>query len=169
MLMLKVTGDYKDIIKYKNGKIETKEGHNIVVTSFLNLVTSLLAGKAGGIKYWAIGSGESSWSSSLPEATTSETQLTNEIGRKAINTSDITFISESGEVSDTPTNKLKITVTFGYDECTGTWREFGLFGGTSASSNANSGILIDKKNHADITKSAEMEITRELTLTLNLA
>lgn len=167
--MLKVTGDYKDTIKYKNGKIETKEGHNIVVTSFLNLVTSLLAGKAGGIKYWAIGSGESSWSSSLPEATTSETHLTSEIGRKAINTSDMVFLDSSGEVSDSPTNKLKITVTFGYDECTGTWREFGIFGGSEASSTANSGIMVDKKNHADITKSIDMEITRELTLTLNLA
>ena len=167
--MLKVTGDYKDTIKYKNGKIETREGHNIVVTSFLNLVTSLLAGKAGGIKYWAIGSGESSWSSSLPEATTSETQLTSEIGRKAINTSDMVFLDSSGEVSDSPTNKLKITVTFGYDECTGTWREFGLFGGSEASSTSNSGIMIDKKNHADIVKSIDMEITRELTLTLNLA
>lgn len=167
--MLKVTGEYKDTIKYKNGKIETKEGHNIVVTSFLNLVTSLLAGKAGGIKYWAIGSGESSWSSSLPEATTSETRLTSEIGRKAINTSDMVFLDSSGEVSDSPTNKLKITVTFGYDECTGTWREFGLFGGSEASSTSNSGIMIDKKNHADITKSIDMEITRELTLTLNLA
>lgn len=162
-----IRGDYKDTIKYTNGTVEVREGHNLIVEGIFKLITSLLADKGGysGLQYWAVGEGLSSWNSaSPPEPTEQDTQLVKEIGRKQLTASEITWVDESGNNSVTPTNRLKVRVTFGYNDCTGTWREFGLFGG-NATATANSGIMINHKNHGVIVKTTEMEVEREIIFT----
>lgn len=162
-----IKGEFKDTIKYKNGKVEVREGQNLIVTGIFKLITTLLSSKGGysGLQYWAVGEGLSSWNSSAPpEPSENDTQLVKEIGRKQLSTSDITWVDDSGSNSVTPTNRLKVRVTFGYNDCTGTWREFGLFGG-NATTSANSGIMINHKNHGVIVKTTEMEIEREIIFT----
>ena len=69
--------------------------------------------------------------------------------------------------TDIPTNILQIKHTFGVNDCNGTWREFGIFGG-NATTTANSGLLINKRHHAVITKTDEMTIERTMRFTLSL-
>lgn len=162
-----VKGEYKDTIKYKDGTVEIREGHNLIVDGIFKLLTSRLADKGGynGLQYWAVGEGLSSWNSeALPEPNTTDVKLVKEIGRKALSPSDMTWVDEGGTNSPTPTNRLKVKVSFGYNDCTGTWREFGLFGG-NATASADSGIMINHKNHGVIVKTTEMEIEREIIFT----
>ena len=165
---LSIKGEYTDTIRYANGDVEVVKGENLIVDGLLRLVTTLLGVKSGytGLKYWAVGQGNSSWDTSTPEALTTDTELTNEIGRKQISASDMTWVTSNGSDSSTPTNRLKVRVTFGANECVGTWREFGLFGG-NATDSRNSGIMINQKNHSVITKTNEMEIEREIIFTFS--
>lgn len=165
---LSIKGEYTDTIRYANGDVEVVKGENLIVDGLLRLVTTLLGVKSGytGLKYWAVGQGNSSWDNSTPEALTTDTELTNEIGRKQISASDMTWVTSNGSDSSTPTNRLKVRVTFGANECVGTWREFGLFGG-NATDSRNSGIMINHKNHSVITKTNEMEIEREIIFTFS--
>ena len=167
---ISVTGHITDkIIHLDTGEVEIREGHNLVVNSFVNLIMSLLSRKTGykGITQWAVGSGLSSWDSLPVSPSLHETSLTSEIGRKAIIPSDMKFIDSEGNESSDPTNILRIRVTFEADECNGIWREFGLFGG-DATSDLNSGILVDKRHHEVITKTSTMAIERTIVFTLNL-
>lgn len=166
--LIKVTGDVRDTIKYPDGRVEVVESHNLVVDGVFNLITSLLANKGGytGISYWAVGQGASSWDTSTPNPTVSETKLVAEVGRKQINSSDVTWVNESDEVSSTPTNKLRVRCTFGPNECTGSWREFAIFGG-NATATKDSGIMINHKNHPIMTKSEQVEIEREIIFTFS--
>ena len=165
-----MVGEITDRI-YKNGElIDVRIGHNIIVNSFLNLTMALMAGATGyaGIQYWAIGSGNASWDSDPVDPAENATQLTNEIGRVAIASSEIKFVDAEYQESATPTNILQIEHSFGANDCNGTWREFGLFGG-NATITANSGIMINKKHHAVLTKTADMTIDRTMRFTLTLA
>ena len=165
-----MTGQITDRIFDKNGNlIEERVGHNLVVNSFLNLVMCLLKHENGynGIQYWAVGSGASTWDSNTPSPEIGATRLTSEIGRVPISTSEIKFLDSNYEESTTPTNILQITHVFGENDCNGTWREFGIFGG-NATSNLNSGIMINKRHHAVITKTEEMTIERVMRFTLSL-
>lgn len=167
---VKMVGEITDKI-YKNGElIDVRVGHNIIVNSFLNLTMALMAGATGyaGIQYWAIGSGNASWDSDPVDPAENATQLTNEIGRVAIASSEIKFVDAEYQESATPTNILQIEHSFGANDCNGTWREFGLFGG-NATTTANSGIMINKKHHAVLTKTADMTIDRTMRFTLTLA
>lgn len=164
-----MTGEIIDRIHYADGHVEERVGHNLVVNSFLNLVMCLLKQQSGykGIQYWAVGSGASSWDSSLPNPDISATKLTSELGRVPIAASEIQFLNSNYNVVTTPTNILQISHTFGPTDCNGVWREFGIFGG-NATTAANSGIMINKRHHAVITKTEEMTIERIMRFTLNL-
>lgn len=167
---VKMVGEITDKI-YKNGElIDVRVGHNIIVNSFLNLTMALMAGATGyaGIQYWAIGSGNASWDSNPVDPAENATQLTNEIGRVAIASSEIKFVDAEYQESATPTNILQIEHLFGANDCNGTWREFGLFGG-NATTTANSGIMINKKHHAVITKTTDMNIDRTMRFIITLA
>lgn len=156
---------------FKNGQLIAEyTDHNIVVNSFLKLVMALIKNKDGftGASYWAIGSGADSWDDTPVEPTTIEERLTNEIGRVEIPASEIIFLTPGSMTeSDVPTNIIQIKHLFGTDDCVGKWREFGIFGG-DASETPNSGIMINKKHHAVITKTNEMTIERTMRFTLNL-
>lgn len=164
-----MTGEIIDRIHYADGRVEERVGHNLVVNSFLNLVMSLLKQQSGykGIQYWAVGSGASSWDSSMPNPELTATKLTAELGRVAISTSEIKFLTPEYEESSSPTNILQISHTFGPTDCNGVWREFGIFGG-NATSAKDSGVMINKRHHAVITKTEEMTIERIMRFTLNL-
>lgn len=164
-----MTGEIIDRIHYKDGRVEERVGHNLVVNSFLNLVMCLLKQQNGykGVQYWAVGSGASSWDSNMPSPDLDATRLTSEIGRVAITSDEISFLDGSYNESSTPTNIIQIKHTFGASDCNGTWREFGIFGG-NATTAINSGILVNKRHHAVITKTEEMTIERIMRFTLNL-
>lgn len=164
-----MTGESIDRI-FKNGKlIEEVVSHNLVVNSFLNLVMCLLKNQVNytGLQYWAVGSGASSWDSNMPTPDVSATRLTSEIGRVALSSSDFAFLNSDYEVSNTPTNILQVSHIFEESDCNGVWREFGLFGG-NATSTLNSGIMINKRHHAIITKTEDMTIERIMRFTLSL-
>lgn len=156
------------VTNVKTGEIKVYDrNHNLVVDSIMRLVTDLLKNKiTGGIQYWAVGSGSVLWDSTPTEPEATETTLTNEIGRKAISPSDIIYVdSERYEVSDVPTNCLQITCVFYEEDCLGVWREFGLFGG-NATSEKDSGYMIDKKHHDVMTKTDEMVVERKIILNI---
>lgn len=164
-----MTGESIDRI-YKGGVlVEERVGHNLVVNSFLNLVMCLLKQQSGytGLQYWAVGSGASSWDSSIPTPDIKATRLTSEIGRVAISPSDMVFLNEDYEPVNTPSNILQITRLFTERECNGVWREFGIFGG-NATTSFNSGIMINKRHHPVLTKTEEMQVERIMRFTLNL-
>ena len=167
---LKATGDsIVDIIHYKDGRVEEIDrGHNLVVNSLLPLLQCLLKNDSSykGIQYWAVGSGSDSWDDSAVSPQLTETTLTKEIGRKSITADNIKFMDSGFNETQTPTNIIEITATFGANECNGEWREFGLFGG-EATSALNSGTMINKKHHAVLTKTSDMVIERRIRLTLN--
>lgn len=165
-----MTGHIIDKIYDRNGKlIDTIEGHNIVVNSFVKLIMALCKDKDkyNGIQYWAVGSGSTSWDSELPEPSINATKLESEIGRVAINPSDITFLNSNMEPSEEPTNILQIRHIFDVSDCNGEWREFGIFGG-DASQDADSGILINKKHHVLINKNSDIMIERTMRFTISL-
>lgn len=168
-LSVYMTGQHIDLI-YKNGKLVDKiEGHNLVVKSFLNLVMCLLKQQNGykGIQYWAVGSGASSWDSNMPTPDLEATRLTAEIGRMPIAAGDVSFLDADYNKISTPSNILEVKHIFGTNECNGVWREFGIFGG-NATASSNSGIMINKRHHAVLTKTEEMTVERIMRFTLNL-
>lgn len=168
-IKLRATGtNIIDTIYHKDGRVEVIErDHNLVVSSILPLVMSLLKNDdVSGIQYWAIGNGSSSWDMSMPEPTLEETTLTNEIGRKEVTADNIKFVDNDFNESATPTNIVEITVTFDSNECNGSWREFGLFGG-NATDTTNSGTMINKKHHTLLPKTSDMVVERKLRLTIS--
>lgn len=179
VLALKMmTGDYHDVKMtgqsidriFKNGKlVDEIVGHNLVVNSFLNLVMCLLKQQSGysGVQYWAVGSGASSWDTSMPTPELTATRLTAEIGRVPITADELAFLDQDYRVVSIPTNILQISHTFGADDCNGVWREFGIFGG-NATAVLNSGLMINKRHHSVITKTEEMSIERIMRFTLSL-
>ena len=158
------------VINKKTGEEKVFDrGHNLVVSNALLLITGLLKGTVSGIQYWAVGSGASSWDSSPIDPLTTESKLTNELGRKAIPASGIKYVDPSTyEDSSTPTTCLEVSCTFNEEDCNGVWREFGLFGG-DATAEKDSGYMIDKKHHEILTKTEEMVVVRKIYLTVSFS
>ena len=158
------------IINKSTGKIETIDrGHNLIVNDVLILIMRLLKGELTGIQYWAVGSGLDSWDNNPVSPLVTETKLTKEIGRKAISSSDLVFVDPiTFEDSPTPTTCLKISSTFYEEECNGTWREFGIFGG-NATTVKDSGYMIDKKHHSVLEKTGEMVVERTIYITISFS
>lgn len=164
-----MTGEHIDRV-YRNGVlIDERHGYNLVVNSFLWLVMCLLKGQEDfkGIQYWAIGSGIDSWDSDIPAPELSATRLTHEIGRQPITKDEITFLNSDYSETEVPTNIIQIRHLFTENDCNGVWREFGLFGG-NATASPNSGIMVNKRHHAILTKTEEMTVERIMRFTLSL-
>ena len=157
-------GIIKDKIIYEDGRIEVREWeHNTIVNDVAKLLTCLLKGQSGykGISYWAIGSGLASWDTTTPAPTVNDTGCTTEIFRKAIPVANIKFISDTGEVTSSPTKTIQIDLVFDKGEGTGTWREFSIFGG-NATTSPNSGLAINHRTHGRIEKTATMVVERSM-------
>lgn len=164
---LSVKGEYQDIITHGDGSVEITESHNLIVDDIYKLIAILLGRRTGytGLQFWAVGSGQSSWNdSNIPDPTVGDTRLVNEIGRVQI--ASVYHVNENLEQTLQETNRIAVEVTFGKDDCNGTWREFGIFGG-NANANANSGVMINHKTHGAILKTNEMEITRRIIFTFS--
>lgn len=63
MANFNVIGEYQDKIIHQDGRVEFREGHNIVVNNFSKIVAALLKKDASYNSdiYWAIGEGEDTW------------------------------------------------------------------------------------------------------------
>ena len=159
-------GQFRDIIKYADGRVEVTEwSKNTIVNDVTKAIAYALAQK-GGATYWSIGSGQESWDTNPTDPQPTDTRLVNEIGRKLIPNSAFTFLDSHGRETSSITNTIQITLTFGANEVNGKWREFAIVGG-NATSNANSGILINHKTHGVINKTDTMEIERQMKFTFN--
>lgn len=147
---------------YENGK-KVHEYHksNIIVNTASILIARLLKDNSeptNGISYLAVGSGNSSWELLDPPApTTSQTRLENEYYRKAIDLA--TFVDpDTGEPTETQTNIVDYSVSFGEAEAVGPVMELGLFGG-DATSEANSGTMVNWRTFPVISKTNTMTLT----------
>lgn len=164
-----IIGEFKDTI-YIDGKLaEIREGRNTIVNSIGKLIACLFKSQAGytGLGYWAVGSGVDTWDAvNPPVATVTDTGCTNEIGRKAITTSNIKFLDASNLETASITNKIQITVTFTENDCNGVWREFSIFGG-NATTTRGSGIPINHKTHGVMVKTSSMVVERQIRFTFN--
>jgi hypothetical protein len=167
----RMIGEFQDVIT----NVETGEvivvpwQRNIIVNTIGNLIAARFFGNPGDtndapIGYWAIGSGNSSWDVTPGIATASDTILVNEFYRKAISPGDITYITPGDVPTSSNTNRLQIVLTFSTSEANGSWREFGIFGG-SATIAPNSGLMINHKIHGRIDKTSAISITRTMRFT----
>lgn len=142
-------------------------GHNLVVDSASILIACLMKGKdgIGGVKYFACGKGSSNWSNEAPPMPDAQmSKLVAETFRKEIKPTDVVFIDSASEVSETPTNRIQITVTFNENEANGELREIGIFGG-DATAKADSGIMVNCKFHPLIYKTTGMKLERVVRFT----
>ena len=162
---LKITGTYKDTIRYKDGRVKDLGWQkNLIVDNFNVLVATLLKNESGydGVKYWVIGEGQLAWDASGPPTPfASDNGCVSEIFRKAITPGDITFIDSGGNVSATPTNIIQISVIIDYNEANGNWREFSIMGG-NATATKDSGLSLNKRNHRKIEKTNEIQVERKI-------
>lgn len=168
--MPKFKGEVLDYFIHKDG---TKElireiDYNIVVNNCSVLIAALMKGETGyfGATYWAVGVGQNDWAiDNPPSPSATDSQLSQETYRKSISASDIVYLNTDNTVSETPTNKIQITVIFDETEANGVpLMEFGIFGG-NATSTANSGVMINHKTHPVIYKTSALKLERILRLT----
>ena len=112
-------GQFRDIIKYADGRVEVTEwSRNTIVNDVTKAIAYALAQK-GGATYWAIGSGQESWDTTPTDPQPTDTRLVNEIGRKLIPNSAFTFLDSHGRETSSITNTIQITLTFGANEVNG--------------------------------------------------
>jgi len=164
-----IIGEFTDTIYHADGRVEVIEGRNTIINDIGKLIACLFKGHSGygRLGYWAVGSGSDSWDlQNPPTAQATDTGCVNEIGRKAIQASDIKFIDSENRESSSVTNRIQITVTFTENECNGVWREFAIFGG-NATTTLKSGIAINHKNHATMVKTNSMVVERQIRFTFN--
>lgn len=159
------SGEYWIILRdAKTGEIIKKQqGHNIIVNTASVLLARLLKDNSepdAGISYLAVGTGASGWNlQNPPQPTNTQTQLENEIARKAFTTEDVSFIDpDTGDPVTTPTNVLDFTMTFAETEAVGALVEMGLFGG-DATDLADSGTQINYRIFPVINKTSSMTLT----------
>lgn len=147
---------------YENGElVHQYQKSNIIVNTASILIARLLKDSSepvNGISYLAVGSGNTSWQLLDPPApTTSQTRLENEFYRKAIDLA--TFVDPStGEPTETQTNIVDYSVSFGEAEAVGPIMELSLFGG-DAGSDANSGTMVNWRTFPVISKTNTMTLT----------
>lgn len=167
MEKLSVIGEWRDIIKYADGRVViTDWQRNCVVKKLGVLVSEMLKGASeSGISFWAIGSGNVSWDTTPFTPTISDADLTAEFARKAISAGNIVYINDSNEVSETPTNRLQISCMFESGDANGDWREFAIIAGTGASATVGTGKIINHKAHSLLVKTSDMTVTRQIRFT----
>jgi hypothetical protein len=147
---------------YEGGElVHSYQKSNIIVNTASILIARLLkdnAEPANGISYLAVGSGNPSWQLLDPPApTTSQTRLENEFYRKAIDLS--TFVDpDTGEPTETQTNIVDYSVSFGEAEAVGPIMELSLFGG-GATTELNSGTMVNWRTFPVISKTNTMTLT----------
>lgn len=122
----------------KSGKSLNGHLDNIVTLDASILLARLLKGPGTGVIHssepnfgafaLAVGTGDIAWNPLNPPAgTNTQRSLSNEIARKAIQSTS--FISSGGLISSVPTNIIDLTTTFVESEAVGAIDEMGILGG----------------------------------------
>jgi len=151
---------------FENGQeVYSYTSPNVIVNTASILIARLLKDSSeptGGITYLSVGTGDVAWDTQDPPApTTSQTLLEGEVDRKAISSSNTSFIDpNTGDPvgNATPTNIVDYAVTFSESEAVGAIVEMGLFGG-DASATANSGTLVNFRTFPVINKTNSMTLS----------
>jgi len=157
-------GEYWMKLKDHDGSIiAERHNNNIIVNTASILIARLLKDNnepSGGITYLAMGTGGVGWNlQNPPQPTVTQTELENEIARKAFTTEDVTFIDpDTGNPTIVPTNVVDYTATFAETEAVGPLVEMGLFGG-DATDLLNSGTEINYRTFPVINKTNSMTLT----------
>ena len=169
----RVVGRWFDTFRYADGTVEAGPhgefdwGWNQIQNSFASLLSAWCRGETGydRINYMGIGSGLVAWDTTPPTQSYSQTTLTTEYFRKAVQQTDIVYIDPITNLptGGTPSPKIEISVTLLSAEANGTLREFGLFGGT-ATSTLDSGEMVNWIVHPRIDKDSSLEIDRRVRL-----
>lgn len=155
----RIHGAYRDIIYFGGARYDYSEwSENQIQDTGQVLLAGLLAGllMVGGT-YMAAGSGSAAWDDLWPVGPTlpaSTTRLLAELGRVALTA--WTYLNDDGSVSEVPTHVVQSMAVFGANDANGTWREFGIFGGPTASAGANTGLMFNWKAHVAVTKAPEI-------------
>ena len=112
---------------FKNGKlVDVREAENLITNAGLYHLLDLLIDDAdGGIRYCAIGTDDT-------PPSIEDTKLKNEVARKQITTR-----SRTG-------NRILLSTFFTASESAYNIKEVGLFGGSGASGDPDTGILFDR-------------------------
>jgi hypothetical protein len=159
-----INGYWKDTLIYDDHVEETGYRKNKI----LNSGRMILAGQIFGdqnitpIAYIAQGQGNSSWDNSVPEADPSQKRLVAELDRREPD--EIVYLDGQNSVSVNPTNKIRITKVYPKnDPLNGeVIREEGMFGGTNATQDLNTGQLFNVFNHKKIEKTSDFKLKRQL-------
>ena len=179
-----ITGEVQDVIIDKNGnRTELPLDHNLVVANCSTIIACMMKGEwnntkydgvdladeeRNGIKYWAIGTGGLDDMGALVDPSSTDTQLANEVYRKPIRPSDISFVDNNGNEVEI-SNRIRIKVVLDYNEANGDgsceWSEFGVFAGPGDLSALNSGMMVNRKTHGAIAKTENIKVERTLTFT----
>jgi hypothetical protein len=159
-------GEVTDRITYPDGRVEVREGQNVVVNSISKLLACFIKDHAGytdGNLYWAIGQGSTNWDGTPYTPVDTNTKLTSEVFRKAIAVRK--FVDANGTETSAVTNRIELSVTLESAEANGySLREFGIFGG-NASGTKDSGLMVNHKTHSRIDKVEGMKIERSVRFT----
>lgn len=144
--------------------------YNTVVDNASVLIAGLIKRHAGfqGALFWEVGEGDGTWNDAAPPTPAkTDFKLFKPLFRKAIATSDISFIDGSNNVVATPTNRIQIVVKFATGEANGYLREFGIFGGGADAvvGTLGSGLMINRKTHGVIYKTTGIELERTIRFT----
>lgn len=113
----------------------------------------------------AVGTGRESWDRRPPAETREVTGLAAEVARQAVPPDGIVFLDESGEPTEEPTPRLRLSARFSAGEAIGTLRESGLFSGGTAEE-PGSGTLISYVTHGRIEKTEGMTLSRTFRIDL---
>lgn len=122
----------------RTGRTEGGRLKNIVTLDASILIARLMKGPGTsvphssepsfGVYALAVGTGDISWNPLNPPAgTNTQRSLSNELARKAIQTTN--FINAAGQISSVPTNVVDFVTTFTESEAVGALDEMGLLGG----------------------------------------
>lgn len=140
---------------------------NVVVSDMLKVITGVIKSPTASPLYLASGVGNPSWDVTPYSANTGNHALVNELFRKQILPDSIAFIDNEGNITEEPTNQLRMEATLDYDECNGDLRELAIFGLT-ASDTRNSGIMMNHKIHKVRAKDNTKIMRRVVKFTFNI-
>jgi hypothetical protein len=162
-----IRGIYRDQVRDSHGQLTSDSGwlSNTIVDTAWPLFASLLKNqpRLSGIRFWAVGAGDSEWDYNRVATDPKASRLYKETQRLRISREQIIYLGEDGAEAPNPTSRIEIRADFGWPGQDQILREFGLFGG-NASKVENSGYLINYVIHPRIDLKAGATLTRHLRL-----
>jgi len=178
-LNVQLEGQFIDeIYENKDGKdiLVSTESGKVICTAFwknnliVDVVKSLLAGLfanetsfTGGVLYHALGRGDVSWDTTVPDPSASDVALFDEHYRTTPDSINYLDISNNVVSFSHSVSKIEVTTTFDYGDAgaDGSIREQGLFAG-DATASLDSGIMVNAIRHKEIYKDSTIKIVRRI-------